>query len=299
MPAIGNSSRIQLDTILFATDFSPASHNAGLYASAVSKYFGTCLVVAHAFTLSQAALEAEVTKFRSSQQRTDLTRELSLAAQILEAGCGDTESILIQGEPGKVIPALAERRKPSLLVLGTHGGGSVDRFVLGSVAEDILRHSPRAALTIGPKVNILLAGRLNVRRILYATDSSSEATRAAPIAVALAEAFTAELDVLNVVYPKDMDDPEKMRDIRQQLYGDVCSLLPNSAAKLCEANTFLSGGRPSKEILNHLEERAIDLLVLGLRRNAHLGMQNRTSGAFPLIIEAPCPVVTIASGPVE
>jgi hypothetical protein len=44
-----------------------------------------------------------------------------------------------------------------------------------------------------------------------------------------------------------------------------------------------------------LEEREIDLLILGLHRNTHLGMQNRTSGAFPIIVKkAKCPVVTVA-----
>jgi nucleotide-binding universal stress UspA family protein len=299
MPAIGKSSTIQLDSIVFATDFSPASQNAGLYASAVSRHFGTSLVVAHAFTLSQAALEVEVAKSRPSQQRFDLQHSLNLAAQILDAGRGETESLLIEGEPGKVISALAEGRKPSLIVLGTHGGGSVDRFIVGSVAEDILRHSAGAALTVGPKVNILSAGALNVRRILYATDCSGEAARAAPAAVALAEAFSAELDVLNVAHSNDVDDPEKLRLIQQRFYGTVCSILPDRAGKLCEENTFVVVGEPGLEILKHLEERAIDLLILGLKRNAHLGMKNRTSGAFPIIIGARCPVVTIAFGLAE
>jgi len=299
MPAIGKSSTIQLDSIVFATDFSPASQNAGLYASAVSRHFGTNLVVAHAFTLSQAALEVEVAKSRPSQQRFDLKHDLKLAAQILDAGRGETETLLLEGEPGKVIPALAESRGPSLIVLGTHGGGSIDRFIVGSVAEHILRHSSGAALTVGPKVNILLAGALNVRRILYATDCSPEAARAAPAAVALAEAFSAELDVLNVAHSGDIDDPEKLRVIQHELYDTVCSILPGSAGKLCEKNTFVAEGEPSAEILKHLDEREIDLLILGLRRNTHLGMKNRTSGAFPIIMGARCPVVTIASASAE
>jgi nucleotide-binding universal stress UspA family protein len=42
----------------------------------------------------------------------------------------------------------------------------------------------------------------------YATDLSPEAARAAPIAVALAEAFSADLDVLNVVHSNDIDHPD-------------------------------------------------------------------------------------------
>jgi hypothetical protein len=74
MPTFGKSLAIQLDSIVFATDFSPASQNAGLYASAVSLRFGTSLIVAHAFTLTQAALEVEAEKPGGSIQRANLKR---------------------------------------------------------------------------------------------------------------------------------------------------------------------------------------------------------------------------------
>lgn len=296
MAVFGSSSTIQLDTIIFATDFSPASHNAGLYASAVSKRFNTELVVAHGFTLVQAAIEADVLKSRPSQQRIDLKHDLTLVAEILEAGRGKTEAVLLSGDPNKVISAYAQSRHPSLLVLGTHGGGSIDRFLLGSTAEGILRQTMGAALTIGPRVDILQAGALNIRRILYATDCSAEAAYAAPAAIALAEVFQAELDVLNVVQSTSTEHPEQLKKLQEHFYGAVESRLPHSAEKLSEPHTFVCAGEPARQILKHIEERSIDLLVLGLRRNTHLGMQNRTSGAFPIIVAAPCPVVTVAHG---
>ena len=82
MPTIGQHVAIQLDTVIFATDFSPASQNAGLYASAVSMRFGTNLVVAHAFTLTQAALEVEAEKPLASQQRSNLNHDLTLTEEI-------------------------------------------------------------------------------------------------------------------------------------------------------------------------------------------------------------------------
>jgi hypothetical protein len=70
-----------------------------------------------------------------------------------------------------MIPVLARIKGPALIVLGTHGGGSIDRFVLGSTAEGILPHSSGPALTVGPNVNILRAGALNIRRILYDSEA--------------------------------------------------------------------------------------------------------------------------------
>lgn len=102
MPPIGVSSTIQLDPIIFATDFSPASQNAGLYASARSVRFGTGLVVTHAFTLVRAALEVEAEKPRTSRQRINLNHELMLTAEILDAGQGTTGYTLLEGDPCKV-----------------------------------------------------------------------------------------------------------------------------------------------------------------------------------------------------
>jgi nucleotide-binding universal stress UspA family protein len=293
---IGRSSTIQLDSILFATDFSPASHNAGLYASAVSVHFGTKLIVGHSFTLTQAALEVEVEREKVSQQRVDLDLDLRLAAEILDAGRDRTESVLLEGDPRKTIPNLAQQRTHSLIVLGTHGRGSIDRFVLGSTAEGILRHSSGPSLTVGPHVNILHTGVLHIKRILYATDCSVESAHAAPVAMALAESFSAELDVLNVVRKSDIDHPEQLQRLQKHLYRAVEAVIPKNAGQLCEPHTMVSVGNPDVEILRHIDERGIDLLILGLRRNTHLGMQNRTSGAFPIIVEAKCPVITVATG---
>jgi nucleotide-binding universal stress UspA family protein len=296
MPIIGESSAIQLDSVIFATDFSPASQNAGLYASAISVHFGTSLVIAHAFTLLQAALEVEAEKPLGSQQRANLSYELMLTAKMLDAGQGRTESILLEGDPCKVIPGLAQRRIRALIVLGTHGGGSIDRLVLGSTAEGILRHSSGPALTVGPNVSVLRGAALKIRRVLYATDCTAEAAHAAPVAVALADAFSAELDVLNVVRSREIDHPEQLRRLQEHFYGAVEAIMSHHAGQVCEPHTFVSVGQPNTEILNHVNEREIDLLILGLRRNTHLDMQNRTSGTFPIIVRAKCPVITVAAG---
>ena len=296
MPAIDARSAIPLDSIIFATDFSPASQNAGLYASAISIYFGVGLVIAHAFTLVQAAIEVEAEKPLASQQRINLNHELALTARMLNAGRGATETVLMEGDPRKVIPELAQHRCPAMIVLGTHGGGSIDRFVLGSTAEGILRHSSGPALTVGPNVKILHAGALGIRRILYATDCSAEAAHAAPVALALADAFSGELDVLHVVRSHKMDHAEQLHDLQKYFYGAVSAIIPPHAEQICEPHTFVNAGQPHSEILNHVKEREIDLLVLGLRRNTHLGMQNHTSGVFPIIIETKCPVITVAAG---
>jgi len=253
-------------------------------------------VVAHGFILTQAALEVEIERPLSSQLRIDLFHELTRAAEPLQAGCGATETVLLDGDPRKAIPALARHRSPALVVMGTHGGGAIDRFILGSTAEGILRNSSEPALTVGPKVSTLVAYPLRIRRILYASDCTTEAAHGAAAAVALAGTFSAELDVLNVVRSSDIGNPEDIARIQEHFSGAVEAIMPQNARQVCESHTFVSVGQPHAKILKHIDERNIDLLILGLKRSKHFGSQSRTSGAFPIIAEAKCPVLTVASG---
>ncbi|HTF70617.1 MAG TPA: universal stress protein [Edaphobacter sp.] len=300
MTVIGRSFGILIESMIFATDFSPASKGAAIYASNLAVQFCTNLIVTHAFTLSQAALEVEMSgaKHRSSLQRIELSALLAKTADAFPAGRGKSEPVLLEGDPRKVIPRLAEERPPALIVLGTHGGNTIDRHLLGSTAEGILRHFRGPALTVGPHVKAVLSDDFAFRRILYATDCSPEAAHAAPFAVAFAETFDAHIDVLNVIHSEQIEHPDRFHDLQQHFYGALDSIVPLQAKRFCDPQTFVSVGEAENEILKHIKERDIDLLVLGLKRNAHLGMQNRTTGAFPIIVAAQCPVLTIADGPV-
>jgi nucleotide-binding universal stress UspA family protein len=49
------------------------------------------------------------------------------------------------------ILARCQEALPDLIVLGTHGRGGFDRFLIGSVAESVMRHAQRSVLVIPPQ----------------------------------------------------------------------------------------------------------------------------------------------------
>jgi nucleotide-binding universal stress UspA family protein len=282
-----------LENVIFATDFTSASTNAGLYASALSMRLGADLLVAHGFGLIQAALEAEMDLPLHSQQRANLHIDLAAVARKLDAGMGVAQPILLDGDPRRVIPLFAHTKSASVIVLGTHGRGAIDRHIFGSTAEGIIHHSAGLVLTVGPNVKILPDRTLNMRRILYATDCSQATAHGALDAVAWAETFEAELDVLHVIRASQVSHPEQLHLVEQHFYGAMDSIVPNLGVKQCSPRSFVRTGESVDEILNHISERDIDLLVIGLR-HCHDGIQNHSSGAFSIIIEATCPVLTVA-----
>ena len=291
--AINDKPVLDLKTVVYATDFSLCSQNAGLYAARIAAYFSAKLLVAHAFRLSQAALEVEAGDRKVSQQRVDLKNLLSKEALLLGMNSMEVTPTLLEGDPKDAIPRLADRNGPSMIVLGTHGGGRLERGIIGSVAEEILRSTRWPALTVGPKVQSVTPKTLPFERILFATDFTPVAASAATYAVMLAEAFGARIDVLNVIHDSVIGHPEPLSDLRNRFYGILDGLLPQQALEFCDPITFVAMGNAFDRILEHIREQSIDLLVLGIRKTSQLGMEMRTSAAFRIIVGAECPVLTI------
>jgi nucleotide-binding universal stress UspA family protein len=293
MPVIDDGPDLNLKTVIYATDFSVCSQNAGLYAAFLAKHFSARLLVAHAFILSQAALEVEIDPSLVSQQTKDLQFLLSSKAIALASDSIEAIPVLLKGDPKEVLSDLADKNDPSLIVLGTHGGGWIERELIGSVAERILRSTRWPSLTVGPQVRSATSAAFPFRRILYATDLTAAAAQAAIYAVSFAQAFRADIDVLNVVRRETVDHPDRLSEIRKRFYNALDGLVPQHAKDFCNPRTFVEVGKAHDQILRHIRERSIDLLVLGLRKTSHLGMETRTSGAFQLIVDAECPVLTI------
>jgi nucleotide-binding universal stress UspA family protein len=295
MPMIGDRPELNLKTVIYATDFSLRSKNAGLYAARMAACFSAELLVTHAFTLAQAALEVEAGDRRLSQQRNILTDLLSKEAALLGADPAKAIPVLLEGDPEFVIPGLADMHQPSMIVLGTHGGGRLERGIIGSVAEKILRSTSWPALTVGPQVQPLAPRIFPFERILFATDFTAAAANAATYAVTFAEVFGAKFDVLNVIQEGAIERPDGLADLQARFFIALDALVPQCAKEFCDPRTYVAVGGAHDKIIEHIRERSIELLVLGIRKTSHISMEMRTSGAFRIIVDAPCPVLTIRS----
>jgi nucleotide-binding universal stress UspA family protein len=74
--------------------------------------------------------------------------EIALNEAIQMAGDTPHTSHLLEGGPSHEITAYAKRSGADLIVMGTHGRGGINRILLGSVAERVVRSSPIPVLTV-------------------------------------------------------------------------------------------------------------------------------------------------------
>ncbi|WP_254769418.1 universal stress protein [Salinilacihabitans rarus] len=58
------------------------------------------------------------------------------------------ETKVLEGSPSRVIVSEAAAVSCDLVVMGTHGRGGIDRLLLGSVAERVVRSAPVPVLTV-------------------------------------------------------------------------------------------------------------------------------------------------------
>lgn len=63
----------------------------------------------------------------------------------------EVESVILEGSPAQEIVNFAEGNDIDLIVMGTHGKSAIERFLLGSVAENVVRHSKKAVLVVREK----------------------------------------------------------------------------------------------------------------------------------------------------
>lgn len=281
------------DSVIFASDFSPYSENAGRYALRLAEYFSAGLFVIHSFLPTQAAIEAEAYSQADSTQRKDLRQQLERAVKDLTRDSANTTVALLDGAPQKAIAKFADAHSRSILVLGTHGRGRVERALIGSTAEDILRSTAIPTLTVGPHVPAADPGTLPFRHILCATDLSPAAERGIAIALQLTKLSNGTLDVLHVI-PKDGErSAETPEEMVRRLCSSVEHLDAAGAQQLCSPQAFVEEGKVHERIMDHLRQDAMDLLILGVRKSSEMSFLARSTGAFRIITDAPCPVLTV------
>lgn len=149
---------MSFDKILVASDFSACSKAALVKAMELAKHLGAELTVFHAIApVGYGPLDKSI--FGKDMPEHSLDHYLHEAAeQELRAfladvpGIDETKAELREGEPVQVLLEAAEEGEYDLIVMGTHGRSGLEHFLMGSVAERVVRGAPCAVLTIrGPR----------------------------------------------------------------------------------------------------------------------------------------------------
>ena len=188
------------------------------------------------------------------------------------------------------------KEKIDLVVIGTRGRTGVEKFLLGSAAEEILREATCPVLTVGPHAPAepKLAG--NIREIVYATDFTSDPLPAAPYALSIAQEYQAHLTLLHVIEERKVDQFVVPEDVMESCKRKLANLVPTGAELWCASDCVVERGPIAERILDVARSRRADLIVVGIHpatgfpgAASHLPI----SVAHEILAHAMCPVLTV------
>ena len=299
---------VSAKNVLFATDFSPTSEAAFPYAAAICRRFGGTFHTIH--VLSDASLLMMTGGVDYVSLGTLYDDAESQARAKLEQVCARLPGIphrtyVRHGPVWKNLADIVAENEIDLIVVGTHGRTGLGKLLLGSVAEDILRHAPCPVLTVGPNVSghaklpafrsnghDLAPLELDIRQIVAATNFTHNAALIVRAAVSLAEEFRSRLALMHVIedYTQLGSRPGRMEEGVRHLLG----LLPRNVVLPYCPETVLEFGSARERILKIAAEREADLIVLGARNAGEAGSTHLPwSTAHHVIAHAHCPVLTV------
>ena len=196
-----------------------------------------------------------------------------------------------------MIEAVAQQKEADLIVVGTNGRRGIGKFILGSVAEEILRRAKCPVLTVGPHSASEAPGETKLRRIVYATDFGDASPGAAAYAVALAQEHQAHLTLLHVVAHPKAGELVPPHELEAAAVDRLRALVAEEAELWCEPKAMVRHGAAAEKILEVAEQEQADLIILGLRNGKGIERATHlpTAVAHQVISHATCPVLTVRS----
>jgi nucleotide-binding universal stress UspA family protein len=136
--------------ILLPLDGSAMAEQALPHALAQAEHFGAELVllrVLEPFPHARGISASDLTSIR--QQTDEWTREYldRLAADLCDRGFA-VETVIVEGSPSLVITQYAEANEVDLIVLCSRGRSGLSRWLMGSVADRVMRGAAGPVLLV-------------------------------------------------------------------------------------------------------------------------------------------------------
>ncbi len=265
--------------ILAPVDFSELSAQALRYAARLAKCSGAHLTALYADPFepppyfTERHLEEVKGQLETAKEQAEAYLRKFVAAEI--QGLEIAGAVVREGLPADAIRRAATDLGADLIVMGTHGRSGLNRLMLGSITERVLRES---------SVPVLAARGdwedREIRRILCPVNDSGPARAALAMATGLAVCLDATVRVLHIREPGAPDS-----------ISDVCRWIPEEQRRSC-STLELTGARDVAHEVVSLAKEA-DLLVLGAQHRTFFDASVLGANTIRIVRHAPSPVLAV------
>jgi nucleotide-binding universal stress UspA family protein len=255
VPHAPTQSNLAFKKLLVAYDFSPYADIALEYALDLAAKQDAEIVLLHAApSLETGTLPAPS---RDLDAALNKCRNLRIAAVTLSRS----------GPAGAVIAEAIAETKPDMLFLGAYGNDRLDRKVLGSTAELLLRTLPCPLVVVGPKAIKQIPSPDGSERIICPIDFPEDVRERLGMIARFAKALRADVQLVHAV--------------------DVYHVLREGVA----AEATLLYGIPEEVIAELAAQSKANYILFGMHKDGNFSSFFRKSLVARVIKLAPCAIL--------
>jgi len=276
------------ETILVPTDGSDCADLALDHVVDIARHYDATVHLLHVLDVRDLEKAPDVEPLEEDAATLVDETESGIDADV------ETVTSVRTGYPDQEIRDYADQIEAGMIAMGSHGRTGVRRFVLGSIAEKVLRLSDVPVLTVTESE----VGTLPYENVLVPTDGSRGADAAVDPAASLATAYDATVHGLSVVDTRALGADVRSDVLVDSLEDNARTALDDLEADLAdrdvgEVRKEVMFGMPYQSIQNYVEENAVDLVVMGTHGRTGLDRYLLGSVTEKLVRTSPVPVLSV------
>lgn len=270
--------------IMVPLDASTDSEHALPFALTVAELENASISLVHVaapldfgVAMASAGAEGYVTAAMNEDVLIDTERQVERRLLTLAGDIEQTSEIRVETtvlgdvDVGRALAEYAEKTSPELIVMTTHDHTRLERWLLGTVAESLVRRIPAPTLLVKAfEERVDLSTRASISHILVPIDGSQLSLTILPHVRVMASLSGARVTLFTVIEPAIIAAPVGIP-------GAISATVPSEA----DASALLSGHAdelrgmgiaadavvvtdpsPRRAILDYARERQVDLIAM-------------------------------------
>jgi nucleotide-binding universal stress UspA family protein len=273
-----------LKTIVVATNLDGQADAALEYARKIASAYGSRIVLAHGLDpvdyASVLGVPGKILSSMTEQARAALDQ---MAADLIREGI-HTHSEIRQGEVAQLLIDVAEQYEAGLIVIGTEGRQGAGPILVGSVAEQLVRHAPCAVLAVAADYNAGAYRPVPGGPIMLAMERNDASPEAVATASSLAEKFRRTLIVVHARRPEEaVAFLNPAATTIEEFGAEITGRFP--------VRYIVKDGKPGDAVVEAIGQLHPSVLVIGVKRTSETPGPHGT--AFTLLARSRVPVLCV------
>jgi nucleotide-binding universal stress UspA family protein len=262
-------TELEYDTVLVPTDGSECARVGARHGLRTAREFDATVHAVHVVETGPGfgSVDLSLSGLRKDEPRSAGEQLTGDIARLGEEFGVSVRTELLEGSPPEAIHEYLTDNDIDFVAMGTRGRSNLERHLLGSVTERIVRTSPVPVLTARSKSERTALADREYTDVLLPTRGGDGSELAADHAISVARRFDATLHAMYVVDIRSQAAKHDIYDFEElvnELQADVTDAVTRRADEAgVDSRVAIQQGTPHSAIQRYADDNDIDLLIMG------------------------------------